>query len=403
MDTHGNIPTEAGAASVAGTLLQVVEKVLGKAAAFVPLHEPEFRGNEREYLMECIDSTFVSSVGKYVDRFEQMLADFTGARHVVAVVNGTAALQMALHLAGVGRDDEVLVPALSFVATANAVAHLGAVPHFVDVDPATLGLAPAALRQHLTNVARLTSDGVINRATGRRIAAVVPMHTFGHPVDMEPLLELADEYLLPVVEDAAESLGSTYRGQHTGTFGSVAAVSFNGNKIVTTGGGGAILTNDPSLAKRAKHVTTTAKLPHRWAFEHDEVAWNYRMPNINAAVGCAQLEQLPGKLARKRTLAQHYRNALEGQPGVSFVDEPPGSSSNFWLNTVRLQAPYPEQRDAVLATLNEAGYQARPAWTLLSRLPMYEACPRSPLDVSEALEASLINLPSSPGLADPRA
>jgi len=229
---------------------------------------------------------------------------------------------------------------------------------------------------------------------------VVPMHTFGHPVDMEPLMELAAEYRLPIVEDAAESLGSTYGGRHTGTFGTVAALSFNGNKVITTGGGGAILTNDPLLAKRAKHLTTTAKLPHKWAFDHDEVAWNYRMPNINAAVGCAQLEQLPDKLARKRTLADRYRSALEGRPEMSFVSEPPGTRSNYWLNTLRLHAADPGQRDAALARLNEAGYQTRPVWKLLSRLPMYVECPRAPLAVAQELEASLLNLPSSPNLAD---
>lgn len=400
VDSQSNLFVEARAENPAAELLRIVKGVVGASAGLVPLHEPEFRGNEREYLLDCINSTFVSSVGKYVDRFEEMLAAFTGARYAVSVVNGTAALQVALHLAGVQAGDEVLVPALSFVATANAASHCGAVPHFVDVDPRTLGLSPTALRQHLASVARLTPEGAVNRRTGRRIAAIVPMHTFGHPADMEPLLELAEEYRLPVVEDAAESLGSTHKGRHAGTFGVLAALSFNGNKVITTGGGGAILTNDPYLAKRAKHVTTTAKLPHRWAFEHDEVAWNYRLPNLNAAVGCAQLEQMPDKLARKRALAERYRNAFAGRTDMAFVTEPEGSRSNYWLNAVRLRSPDPEQRDAALAQLNDAGYQSRPAWRLLNQLPMYATCPRAPLEVSEALEASLINLPSSPSLAD---
>lgn len=384
---------------VGAALLRVVEQVAGKGNGFVPLHEPEFGGNEKEYLAECIDSTFVSSVGKFVDRFEEMLAEYTGAKHAVAVVNGTSALQMALHLAGVGAGDEVVVPALSFVATANAVKHAGGVPHFVDSDARTLGMSPGALAERLAEVARREGEGVANRVTGRRIAAVVPMHTFGHPVAMEPLLAVAERYGLPVVEDAAESLGSTLGGRHMGTFGQVAALSFNGNKVITTGGGGAILTDDAGLAKRAKHLTTTAKLPHRWAFDHDEVAWNFRMPNINAALGCAQLERLPGMLERKRQLAERYRAALEGQPGLSFVAEPEGARSNYWLNTVRVSGPDAGVRDQLLGLLNGAGYQARPAWTLLSSLPMYEGCSRGPLDVASELQASLINLPSSPKLA----
>ncbi len=380
-------------------LLDVLRRVVGDPGRGVPLHEPEFRGNERDLVTQCIESTFVSSVGAFVDRFEGMLAEYTGAQHAVAVVNGTAALQVALRLAGVGPGDEVLVPALSFVATANAVAHCGAVPHFVDCDASTMGLSPAALEERLREVANGRGGSLTNRATGRRIAAVVPMHAFGHPMDLDGLLEVAERYDLPVVEDAAESLGSTYHGRHAGTFGRLGILSFNGNKIVTTGGGGAILTDSPELAKRAKHLTTTAKRLHRWEFFHDEVAWNFRLPNLNAALGCAQLERLPDFVERKRTLARAYESALADQAALRFMHEPDGCRSNYWLATVCLTRPSLGARDEVLAAANDAGYGCRPAWTLLSRLPMYEASPRGALDVAERLEAGLINLPSSPRLA----
>jgi perosamine synthetase len=368
------------------SLLGVLQQVVGPAAGTVPLHEPEFAGNEWAYVKECIDTGWVSSVGKFVDRFEQQLAEVTGAKHAVAVANGTAGLHIALVLAGVQPGDEVIVPALSFVGTANSASHAGAIPHFVDSEAATLGLDPQALADHLARIAERRGDALVNRETGRRIAAVVPMHAFGHAVDLDRLLEVCGRYGLPIVEDAAESLGSTWRGRHTGTFGQVGVLSFNGNKTVTTGGGGALLFNDSALARRAKHLTTTAKQPHRWAFMHDEVAWNYRLPNINAALGCAQLEQLPGFLARKRTLARRYEQALAGSPWFRFVAEPEGCESNYWLV-------------ALLAAANDAGYQCRPVWTLLNKLPMYTACPSAPLPVAREIESSLINLPSSPRLA----
>ena len=379
-------------------LLQGLKEVLGTAKDLIPLHEPEFTGNESALVQNCLDSTFVSSVGKYVDQFEAMLADYTGAKHAVAVVNGTAALQIALKLAGVQPNDEVLVPALSFVATANAVAHCSAVPHFVDSSLETMGIDPAALSEYLATITEITTHGVRNRHTGRRIAAIVPMHTYGHPVDMAPLMEVAHRYQLPVVEDAAESLGSTYQGRHTGTFGKLGMLSFNGNKIITTGGGGAILTNDDELARHAKHLTTTAKRPHRWEFFHDEVAWNYRLPNLNAALGCAQMERLPDFLVRKRELAARYQAAFRKQIGIRFVTEPAGCRSNYWLNTVQLEELDMNTRDQVLSAANDAGFQCRPIWTLLHKLPMFADCPRAPLPVAEQLEASLINLPSSPGL-----
>ncbi|MFA7239054.1 MAG: LegC family aminotransferase [Sulfuricellaceae bacterium] len=378
--------------------LSGLSQVLGKPSAGIPLHEPEFSGNEWAYVKECLNTGWVSSVGKYVDEFELRLAEYTGARHAVVVVNGTAALHVALKLAGVQPNDEVIVPALSFVATANAVAHCSAIPHFVDSAPDTLGIDPVALDVHLARIAEPAANGLRNRETGRRIAAIVPMHVFGHPVALAPLLDLAGRYGLPVIEDAAESLGSFYQGQHTGTFGKMGVLSFNGNKIITTGGGGAILTNNSELARHAKHLTTTAKRPHRWEFFHDEVAWNYRLPNLNAALGCAQLECLPDFLARKRELAAWYRTIFSAMDGMCFVSESADSHSNYWLNAVRLNYPDMILRNQLLAAANDAGYQCRPAWTLLHTLPMFGECPHAPLSVAEQLSASLINLPSSAGL-----
>lgn len=378
--------------------LQGLKAVLGQPKVAMPLHAPEFSGREWEFVKDCLDSTFVSSVGRYVDQFEKELAEFTGARHAVAVVNGTAALHISMVLAGVKPNEEVIVPSLSFVATANAVSHCGAIPHFVDSEMTTMGMDPRALADHLQTAAESTSQGLINRKTGRRIAAIVPMHTFGHSIDIRGLIETANRFQLPVVEDAAEGMGSFFEGQHLGTFGQSGTLSFNGNKIITTGGGGAILTNDAELARRAKHLTTTAKQPHQWSFFHDEVAWNYRMPNLNAALGCAQLEQLPSMLARKRELAGRYQRVFTEIPGLTFMSEPAGSTSNYWLNTVRLDTADPLLRDQLLQAANSAGYQCRPVWTLLHRLPMYVTCPRSELAVAEKLEASLVNLPSSASL-----
>lgn len=384
--------------SLSGDFLLGLRQVLGETGSICSLHEPEFGGNEWTYVKDCIDTGWVSSVGKYVDQFERKLAEFTGARYAVAVVNGTAALHVALQIAGVKAGDEVLVPALSFVATANAVSHCGAIPHFVDSCESTLGLDSSALADHLERIAERTANGCRNKETGRRIAAIVPMHTFGHPVDLGDLMDVAARFALPVVEDAAESMGSTYHGRHTGTFGCMGVLSFNGNKIITTGGGGAILTNDPEIARQAKHLTTTAKRPHRWEFFHEAIAYNYRLPNLNAALGCAQLERLPDFIVRKRQLAEKYRNAFKSLPGLRFVDEPKDCHSNFWLNAIRINEPSMELRDALLAVANDAGYQCRPAWTLLNKLPMYQVCPSAKLYMAEALESSLINLPSSPKL-----
>jgi aminotransferase in exopolysaccharide biosynthesis len=352
-----------------------------------------------DYVRDCIASTFVSSVGAYVSRFEEELARLTGAKRAVAVVNGTAALQVALRLAGVKAGDEVLMPSLSFVATANAARYLGAIPHFVDCHEQTLGVDPLALRDWLNRTTECGADGTCNRATGRRLAALVPMHTFGHPCDLDALLAVAHDFRMPLVEDAAESLGSSYHGRHTGTFGLLGAVSFNGNKVITTGGGGAILTNDDKLADFAKHLTTTAKVPHRWEYVHDEVGYNFRMPNINAALGCAQLEQLPSFLASKRRLAERYREALADLPGARLMTSPSGCESNYWLQTLILDESSAPCRESILAATNDAGFMTRPAWHLLHRLDHYEDCPRAPLPVAESLAMRIINIPSSAGLA----
>jgi perosamine synthetase len=361
----------------------------------VSLHEPRFDGNEAEYLQECLRSTFVSSVGPFVDRFERGLAEYTGAKYAVAVVNGTAALHIALHIAGVKPGDEVLVPALTFVATANAVTYCGAMPHFVDSSLKTLGLDPIALRDYLMTSCELRGGHCINKLSGKVVRAVVPMHTFGHPMEIGALVDVANEFNIAVVEDAAESLGSTWRGRHTGTFGLVGTLSFNGNKIITTGGGGAILTNDSRLALRAKHLTTTAKLPHRWAFEHDEIGFNYRMPNINAALGLAQLEQLPALISAKRRLFNKYAQAFNGIEGVLLFAEPEESLSNYWLQTLLLNTELSEQRDAVLGATNDAGFMTRPCWNLISTLAPFRNNPSSPTPVAEELASRIVNLPSS--------
>ncbi|MBS0418956.1 MAG: LegC family aminotransferase [Proteobacteria bacterium] len=378
-------------------ILQAIRAVVGPRQ--VPLHEPCFAGNEWVYLKECLDSTFVSSVGKFVDRFEAELASFTGARHAIAVANGTAALHVALLLAGVRPGDEVLMPALTFAATANAVAYCSAVPHFVDCEQRTLGLDPHALRDYLQSIAEIRSGQCFNRSTGRPLRVVLPMHAFGHPMDIEATLAVARDFHLQVVEDAAESLGSTVGGRHTGTFGSLGTLSFNGNKTITTGGGGAILVNDSALAKRAKHLTTTAKMPHRWEYRHDEVGFNYRLPNLNAALGCAQLEQLPGLLRSKRRLFELYAAAFARVSQVHLVAEPANCSSNYWLQTLLLDEAVADRRDQVLAATNDAGLMTRPAWTLMHRMAHFSACPRMSLPVSESLERRLINIPSSAQLA----
>jgi perosamine synthetase len=377
------------------TVVAAVRRAVGTPEQILALHEPVFAGNEIAYLEHCIKTTFVSSVGEFVDRFENMLQELTGARRAIAVVNGTAALHACFRLAGVGPGDEVMSPALTFIATTNAISYCGAAPHFIDSSFETLGMDARALAARLETVAQRGPTGVVNRETGRRIAAIVPMHAFGHPVDLDGISAIARQWAIPLVEDAAESLGSTYKGRSVGSQAHLAALSFNGNKIVTTGGGGAILTNDDELGRRAKHLTTTAKLPHKWAFVHDEIGFNYRLPNLNAALGCAQLEQLGGFLERKRALAAAYDRAFAAVPGVRFAREPQETASNYWLNAILLDEVHAGSRDEVLSALNANGFGARPAWTLMHRLPMFEGCPRGDLGVAESIERRLINLPSS--------
>ncbi len=364
-----------------------------KTDEFIPLHAPTFNGNEKEYVLETIESTFVSSVGKFVDDFERKIEVYTGTGKAVATVNGTAALHTALYMAGVQRGDLVITQALTFVATCNALYHMGADPIFVDVSPVSLGLCPKAVEEYLDEFAVLTEQGCIHKQTGQAIKAVVPMHTFGHPVELDELVAVCAKWRLFLVEDAAESLGSFYKGKHTGTIGEFGAVSFNGNKIITTGGGGMVLCSTPELGQRTKHVTTTAKVPHPYEFFHDEPGFNYRMPNLNAALGCAQMEVLEGYLSKKRHLAMLYQN-LFNNTDFQFIVEPDYACSNYWLNAV--MCPDEQARDEVLAVTNKAGVMTRPIWQLMSRLPMFENALSGDLTQSEYFEKHLVNLPSTP-------
>ena len=361
---------------------------------FVPLSVPRFVGNEKKYLEECIDSTFVSSVGPFVDRFEEEMARYTGAARAVVCVSGTNALHMALLLAGVERGDEVLTQSLTFIATCNAISYIGAHPVFIDVDRETLGLSPDALKAWLERYATIAGGVCRNRRTGRRIKACVPMHTFGHPARITEIAALCAQWGIELVEDAAESIGSRFQGRHTGTFGLIGALSFHGNKTLTTGGGGMLLFNDPELGARAKHLTTQAKVPHRWEFRHDEIGYNYRMPNINAALGCAQLENLDRMVASKREVAAAYARFFDGRPGIGFVTEPAGSFSNYWLNAVIL--PSREEREAFLEYTNDHGVMTRPVWELMTDLPMFEGCERDAQRNTRWLADRIVNLPSSP-------
>lgn len=360
------------------------------------LHEPEFGEAEKALVTDCLDSGWVSSIGRYVDRFEQDLADVTGIPHTIATVNGTAALHTCLILAGVQPGDEVLLPALTFVGSANPVAHLGATPHFVDAETETLGVDPQCLADYLKEITELRNDICVNRRTGRPIRALMVVHVLGHPARMDALAAIAERYRLILIEDAAESLGSWRGNRHTGSWGHLSALSFNGNKIITSGGGGAILTSDPDMARRAKHLTTTAKQPHPWAFEHDAVGYNYRLPNLNAALGCAQLERLSERLAQKRRLAGRYATAFTSIPGLHFQLEPEDCRSNYWLNLLLL--PDAEQRDQLLTAAHAADIQLRPFWTPLHQQPMYIDAPRMDLPRTEALFARGVCLPSSADL-----
>lgn len=359
---------------------------------FIPLHEPRFTGNEKKYLNECIDSTFVSSVGKFVDQFEAMIASYTGAKYAIATVNGTSALHISLLLAGVDQNDEVITQPLTFIATCNAISYCNAKPVFVDVDRETMGLSPDALKMFLKENTKIENGQCINRVTGRIIKACVPMHTFGHPCRIEEIKEVCEAHHIVLVEDAAESLGSYYKGQHTGTFGKLGAISFNGNKIITSGGGGCIITDDEALAKKAKHMTTTAKVPHRWEYTHDMIGYNYRMPNLNAALLVAQLEKLDVFLENKRGLSKQYKAFFE-TADMAFIAEPKGTKSNYWLNAVMLKDKV--QRDSFLGETNENGVMTRPIWTLMNRLDMFKDAQCGNLDNAEWLEDRIVNIPSS--------
>lgn len=380
-------------------IIGAIRDVLPESDRPVGLHEPYFGGNEWNYVRECIDTGWVSYLGKFVDQFENVLAEFTGVKKAVALVNGTAALHIGLKMASVGYKDEVMVPALTFVATANAVTYCGGTPHFVDSEEKTLGINPAKLASYLGEIAEIRDDGCFNKKTGHYIRVVVPMHTFGHPVDIDPLADLCRAYGIEMIEDAAESLGSYYKGRHTGNWGKCSVLSFNGNKIVTTGGGGAVLTNDEALGEKIKYLTATAKIPHRWEYRHDSVGYNYRLPNINAALGCAQMEELPSFLEKKRILASKYEAAMSDIEGVSFFKEPDFARSNYWLNLLLLDNTCVDQRDKLLEAAHTHNIIMRPVWTLMHKLPMYKDCPKMDLSTAESLERRILNIPSSPVLA----
>ncbi len=383
---------ESTADGIAERIVEMLDRALPGERP-IALHEPAFQGGEWDRVRDCLDSGWVSSVGGHVDGFEQALAAYTGIPHALATVNGTAALHSCLVLAGVQPGDEVLLPALTFVGTANPVAHLGATPHFVDTDRATLGVDPLALDDYLSDIARLRGNTCYNRHSDRPLRALVAVHVLGHIGDMDALLAVLERYRIGLIEDAAEALGSWREGRHAGGWARLAALSFNGNKIITTGGGGAILTRDPDLARQARHLTTTAKRPHPWAFEHDQVGYNHRMPNLNAALGEAQLEGIETLLRAKRALAERYQALFDGQAGVELFREPAGCRSNHWLNLLLLDDP--AQRDPLLRRAHEQGLQLRPFWTPLNRLPMYRDCPAMPLPATSTLFERGVCLPSS--------
>ena len=373
-------------------VIDFIRHTFQQPEGIVPLHAPCFIGNEKKYLNECIDSTYVSSVGQFVDRFEDLVAEYTGAKRAVVCVNGTNALHMALLLAGVEPGDEVISQPLTFIATANAISYIGARPVFLDVDLDTMGLSPLKMREWLQENGEVRHEACYNKISGRRIKACVPMHTFGHPVHLDELMEVCEAYHIELVEDAAESMGSFYQGRHTGTFGKIGAISFNGNKTITTGGGGMLLFMDEELGKYAKHLTTQAKVPHRWEFVHDHIGYNYRMPNINAALGCAQMEHLQEFVDNKRELAEKYARYFEGTD-IQFFTEPEHCRSNYWLNVVLLKDK--AARDQFLEETNAGGVMTRPVWQLMNRLPMFRDCLCGDLSQAEWLEARIVNIPSS--------
>ncbi len=359
---------------------------------FIPLHEPRFIGNEKKYLNDCIDSTFVSSVGKYVDTFEKEFAKTVGSKFAIATVNGTAALHISLLLADVKKDDEVITQPLTFIATCNAISYIGAKPVFIDVDLDTMGMSPDSLRDFLEKNCKIHQNRCINKTTGNTVKACVPMHTFGHPCKIEEIKEICDNWNITLVEDSAESLGSYYKNKHTGTFGKIGAFSFNGNKIITSGGGGVIVTDDETLAKRAKHLTTTAKVPHPYEYVHDEIGYNYRLPNINAALLVAQLENLDKFLESKRELSNIYEEFFNDRD-IKFIKEPENSRSNYWLQAVLLDNE--EQRNRFLEFTNNNGVMTRPIWRLMNELEIFKDCQSANLKNAKHLEERIVNIPSS--------
>jgi perosamine synthetase len=374
------------------TIVQFIRQYYNKPEGFIPLHEPRFIGNEKKYVLDAIDSTFVSSVGKYVDRFEEMIREYTGARYAIATTNGSSALHMSLILSGVNRGDLVITQPFTFIATCNAISYVGAEPLFIDIDTSTLGLSPLKLQEFLNEHAFVKNGECIHRLTGKKITACVPMHTFGHPAEIDTLAGICNSFGISLIEDAAESLGSTYKNQQTGTFGLFGTYSFNGNKTITCGGGGMIVTNNERLGKLAKHLTTQAKVSHPWEFVHDQIGYNYRLPNLNAAMACAQMEQLDKFVGIKRNLADSYRK-LCIDSDIKFVDEPAQSRSNFWLNSILLKDK--EERDRFLKFTNDQNVMTRPAWTLMNKLVMFKNCMSGDLSNAMDIEARLVNIPSS--------
>lgn len=377
-------------------IAEAIRSVIGPGDA--QLHGPKFGGNEWIYLKECLDSTYVSSVGSYVTKFEECLADYTGAQFAVATVSGTAALHVALLSAGVKFGDEVLIPSLTFVATANAVSYINAVPHFIEVEEGGFGVDCELLEEYLEKNTFIQNDECINKHTNKVIRALIAMHVFGRMGDVDRIVEIAEKFKLILIEDAAESLGSTYKNQHAGTFGKLGILSFNGNKIITTGGGGAVLTDDGELARKVRHLSTTAKLPHRWAYIHDQVGYNYRMPNINAALGCAQLEQIDFFISEKKRLFVAYKNALKNIPELYLLEDSKDCKSNHWLQALMLKEEVAHLRDDLLDLLNSQGISSRPIWTLMHKLEPFKNCPRMDLKISESIEGRCINIPSGVGV-----
>ena len=370
-----------------------IRSVIGDSK--VGLHEPFFNSLEKEKLCNCIDSSYVSSIGEYVNIFEKMIEDFTKSKKAVALVNGTSALHLALKVSGVKPNEEIICPSLTFVATANAISYMDAKPHFVDISEKTLGMDPLALEKWLDKIIIKKKGKSINKNTGRIVSAIIPMHTFGHPLEINSIIKVAEKYNLVVIEDAAESLGSLYKGKHTGTFGKIGVLSFNGNKIVTTGGGGALITNDLEVARLAKHLSSTAKVEHKWKLIHNQIGFNYRMPNLNASFGCAQMKKLPSFIQSKRDLFLKYKEVFDSLLGVRIFSEPANSRSNYWLQTLLLDKGYESQIENILEITNKEGIMTRPSWELMHHLQMYKNCPRAPLPISESLAKRIINIPSS--------